>query len=71
MVGLGAHDQEAVQREDFLEPQLAELRDLALGRVEEREGAFPGDQLGIGVDPGLQPDLVDLSQIALRLGRRG
>ena len=71
MVGLGAHHKEAVLREHLLDLELAELRDLALGGVEERESAVLVDQVGIGVDPGLQPDLVDLGQVAVRLGRRG
>ena len=71
MVRLGAHHQEAVLREDVIDLQLAELRDLALGGVEEGEGAVPVDQVGMAVDPGLQPDLVDRVEIALRLGYRG
>ena len=42
MVGLRPHHQEAVLREHLLELQLAELRDLALGGVEEGEGAVAG-----------------------------
>ena len=56
MVGLGAHRQKAQLRVDIFKPQLPLLGDLTLGGVQERESAFLGDDIGVLLYPGLEPD---------------